>query len=461
MSNARRFIPRAVSFHIALAFTFVFFLVGVKGGSCPVAPPQPLRILYQQSEKIVVARLETIADDKILEENDERTEISVRNVFSVSSTLKGKAEPYVVIYETDYREKSSPEAEPETEEPAESTEESAESAESEETEVIEYEDANKFKIGKRLLLFLTKDEESDGYSLVDYRYGAKELSDADLRIYEKRIEEIGSILASPEKQAERTVEWLVRCAEEPATRWEGAYELNASFALLEWQVQHEAEEKAARERGEVKIVPTTDETRLLMRGVQRTLYGLDGDAEFAEILSNSQKGHLTDILLNALEMKPSKDKSEDEGLSMGDSALLELVGRWDDKRLVPFLLANLRNSHSAENYDTMRFMTLLAKLLKNEKLESLAESYGEIMYETDEEEETDAESESAENEEENDLEQESAEDKNESETTEESAEEKPEKTTYKQQREQILNEFIALCETNLAPIKSAQVRQKP
>jgi hypothetical protein len=95
----------------------------------------------------------------------------------------------------------------------------------------------------------------------------------------------------------------------------------------------------------------------------------------------------------------------------------------------------------------MRFMTLLAKILKNEKLESLAESYEEILYETDEEE--GAESESAENEGENDLKQESVENKNESETTAESAEEKPEKTTYKQQREKILNEFIAECETSL------------
>lgn len=458
MSNARRFFPRAVSFHVALAVTFVFFMASVKGASCPVAPPMPLRLLYQQSEKIVVARLESISDEKILEEDEESTEVSVRNVFSVSSTLKGKAEPYLSIYETEYREKSQPEAEPEAEQPAESVE--SEEAGEEEVETIDsQEDDKKFKVGKRLLLFLTPEEEGDGYSLVDYRFGAKELSDADLRIYEKRIEEIGSILASPEKQAERTVEWLVRCAEEPATRWEGAYELDASFALLEWQAQQEAEEKAARERGEVKIVPTTDETRLLMSGVQRTLYGLDGDAKFAEILSNSQKGRLTDILLNALETKPSKDKSENEGLSMGDSALLDLVGRWDDKRLVPSLLANLRNSYGADNYEAMRFMTLLAKLFKNEKLESLAESYEKILYETDEEET--AESESAENEEEKDLKQESVENKNESETTAESAEEKPEKTTYKQQREKILNEFLAECETSLARAnESAKVAQK-
>ena len=457
MSNARRLVTRAVSFHIALAVTFVFSMIAVEGASCPSAPPVPLRILYQQSEKIVVARLESISDEKILEENEEHTEVSVRNVFSVSSTLKGKAEPYLSIYENEYREKSQPQAEPEAVQPAESVE-SEEAVEEVET-IDSEEDDKRFKVGKRLLLFLTSEEGGDGYSLVDYRFGAKELSDADLRIYEKRIEEIGSILASPEKQAERTVEWLVRCAGEPATRWEGAYELDASFALLEWQAQQEAEEKAARERGEVKIVPTTDETRLLMRGVQRTLYDLDGDAKFAEILSNSQKGHLTDILLNALETKSSKDKSENEGLSMGDSALLDLVGRWDDKRLVPSLLANLRNSYGADNYEAMRFMTLLAKILKNEKLKSFAESYEEILYETDEEEA--AESESAENEEESDLKQESLENKNESEIIAESAEEKPEKMTYKQKREKILNEFIAECETSLARAnESAKVARK-
>jgi len=145
---------------------------------------------------------------------------------------------------------------------------------------------------------------------------------------------------------------------------------------------------------------------------------------------------------------------------MGDSVLLDLVGRWDDKRLVPFLLANLRNSYSADNYDTMRFMTLLAKLLKNEKIESLAESYEEILYESDEEE-ADTESESAKNDEENNLKQESVENKNETETTDESAKEKPEKMTYKQQREKILNEFIAECETSLARAnESAKVARK-
>jgi hypothetical protein len=458
MSNARRFFPRAVSFHIALAVTFVFFMASVKGASCPVAPPMPLRLLYQQSEKVVVATLQTISDDKILEENDERTEVSVRNVFSVSSTLKGKAEPYLSIYETNYREKPQLETEPEAEQAAELV---ASEETSEEVETIDNEEEdNKFIVGKRLLLFLTPDEEGDGYSLVDYRFGAKELSDADLRIYVKRIEEIGSILASPEKQDERIVDWLVRCAEEPATRWEGAYELKTSFDLLEWQTQQEAEEKAARERGEVKIVATTDETRLLMRGVQRTLYDLDGDAKFAEILSNSQKERLTNILLNALETKSGNDKPEDENLSMGDSALLDLVGRWDDKRLVPFLLTNLRSSYVAENYDAVRFMNLLAELLKNEKLESLAENYEAILYETDEEETDVVEAEIAENKEESDVKQEVVE-KGDAETSGEPAAEKPEKTTFKQKREQILNEFIAESEMSLARLtESAKVAKK-
>ncbi|HEX8398890.1 MAG TPA: hypothetical protein VF644_15760 [Pyrinomonadaceae bacterium] len=441
MSNVRGFVTRAVSFHIALAVTFVFSMIAVEGASCPVEIPKPLRVLYQQSEKIVVARLETVTDDKVLEENEERTEVSVRKVFSVSSTLKGKAEPYFVIYETEYREKPSPEAESDVEQPAESKE-------TEETAAAENEeDEDNFKIGKRLLLFLKKDKKGDGYALVDYSYGAKALSDADLRIYEKRIEEIGSILASPEKQTERTIEWLVRCAEESATRWEGAYELDASFDLIERQAEIEAEERAARERGEVKIQQNSYNPRILMLPDDES-YNFGGDPKFARILSNSQKERLTNILLNALEAKPAKDNSENEGLTIGDSVLLDLVGRWDDKRLVPFLLANLRNSHSAENYDTMRFMTLLTKILKNEKLESLAESYEEILYETDEQE-PDTESESAENEEENDLKQESVENKNETETTDEPAKEKPEKMTYKQQREKILNEFIAECETSL------------
>jgi len=452
MSNARRFFPRAVSFHIALAVTFVFSMIAVQGTTCPPAP-KPLRILYQQSEKIVVARLETVTEDKVLEENEEHAEVSLRKVFSVSSTLKGKPEPYLVIYDTEYREKSLPEAEAETQEPAESVE-------PEETVAVEdEEDEEKFKIGKRLLLFLAKDEEGDGYSLVDYERGAKDLSDSDLRIYEKRIEEIGSILASPEKQAERTVEWLVRCAEEPATRWEGVYELDLSFELEEYKARFEEERKAAKERGDVKISQNSAE-QILMPSDDDP-FSSDEDPKFARMLTNSQKERLTDALLNTFNTLRDEDKSDNEGLSMGDSVLLDLVGRWDDKRLVPSLLANLRNSYSSDNYDTLRFMTLLARLIKNEKLESLAGSYEEILNDTEEEDADAEEAESVEGEEESELKQETAKNKNESEAVAESAEEKPEKMTYKQQREKILNEFIAECETSLARAnESAKVARK-
>ena len=451
MLNVRRFSSRAVSFHIALAVTFVFSMVAVKATTCP-PPPKPLRILYKQSEKIVVAQLENITDEKILGEDKNYTRVLVRNVFSVSSTLKGKSEPYLVIYETDYRDKNLPEVKPETKEPAES-------AESEETETDE-DDEERFKIGKRLLLFLSKGEESDGYSLVDYGYGAKELSDADLQIYEKRIKEIASILASPERQTERTVEWLVRCAEEPATRWEGAYELDMSFDYAEYEDESEAEEKAARERGDVKI-PQENNNNERMLILDRSDYDSAEDARFAKMLSNSQKNRLTNALINTLGASKGKvKKSDDEGLSEGDSALLDLVGRWNEQRLVPALLANLQNSYIAQNYDTVRFINLLARLLKNEKLESLAESYEEIHDEPDEEI-ANTESENAENEEENESEQKSAENKNESETIVESAEETPEKMTYKQRREQLLNEFIAECQVSLAkPIESAKVVQK-
>lgn len=374
--------------------------------------------------------------------------------FSVSSTLKGESEPYLVIYDTEYRDKSLPEAEPETEQ-------QAESAEVEETEAVEVEeDENKFKIGNRLLLFLTKDEEGDGYSLIDYERGAKELSDADLRIYEKRIEEIASILASQEKQAERTVEWLVKCAEEPATRWEGAYELDLSFELEHYKSQFEAEEKEARERGDVKIPQENSDEQILM-SIERDFYNSSGDAKFIWLLTDSQKERLTNALLNTFKALSSEDKSETEGLSSGDSVLLDLVARWDEKRLVPWLLANLRNSFSRDDYDTASFMAILARLLKNERLESLADSFEEISNETDEEAADAENSESPEVKVENDLEQESAENKNDSKTNEESAQIKAKKMTYKQQREQILNEFIAECETSLTGAnESAKVRQK-
>lgn len=59
-------------------------------------------------------------------------------------------------------------------------------------------------------------------------YGAKTLDEQGILIYKKRIQEIQKIFKTSDLavQQQETIEWLVKCVEEPVTRWEGTCELN-------------------------------------------------------------------------------------------------------------------------------------------------------------------------------------------------------------------------------------------
>jgi hypothetical protein len=84
----------------------------------------------------------------------------------------------------------------------------------------------RYEIGSRVLAFVDRTD-SGGFRTHALSYGAKTLEPADLAVYLQRIAEqlaIERMPEGPDRLAEQ-VEWLVRCAEHPATRWEGAYEL--------------------------------------------------------------------------------------------------------------------------------------------------------------------------------------------------------------------------------------------
>lgn len=88
----------------------------------------------------------------------------------------------------------------------------------------------RYEVGTRVLAFLDRTERG-GFTTHALSYGAKTLDDAGLAVYLERIEEQFAIERMPEgpERLAAQVEWLVRCAEHPATRWEGAYEVSTGF----------------------------------------------------------------------------------------------------------------------------------------------------------------------------------------------------------------------------------------
>ena len=85
----------------------------------------------------------------------------------------------------------------------------------------------RFESGERVLTFLREDYDG-GYQVCGLSYGTR-YSDADgLAAYRQRIAEILELEASSSEKSSlmrARVEWLVRCAEHPATCWDGVYEL--------------------------------------------------------------------------------------------------------------------------------------------------------------------------------------------------------------------------------------------
>jgi hypothetical protein len=361
----------------------------VVAAACPVSPPTPLRMLYKDSERVVVARVGNSEVDKTSNDDSFR-----RTTFHIGESLKGGhgEETLQVVH---YTSTATPEF------------------------------AGNFKKGERLLLFLNRDDDKETYRVNDLRYGAKRLSDEDLKVYLKRIEELSALLLKEKPDDKEIVEWLVRCAEEPATRWEGAYELKAGFALArheanaaagnegpdaeegegseedeaeeseESEVTDESEESSneAVEAGAAElvqsesVVETTIDAKVLNElplfagaGAGKQLevqspevklqlrlgmYGTDIAPEAVAALTQDQRTRLANALFRA-------DK-----VGEGETELLEVVKGWGDERLVPFLVAQLRGLEKDPPYLATELMSALAEALKDKTVAKLAEHYME------------------------------------------------------------------------------------
>ena len=102
---------------------------------------------------------------------------------------------------------------------------------------VSEDNADELKSGDHLLVFLDQrrsehDKPIDGFETNDWSRSIRKLDDAELGVYRQRIEELNTILAADPPNQHELIEWLVRCIEEPATRWDGAYDLEQSLDSL-------------------------------------------------------------------------------------------------------------------------------------------------------------------------------------------------------------------------------------
>ncbi|MBC7899041.1 MAG: hypothetical protein H7070_03225 [Saprospiraceae bacterium] len=396
--------------------------------------PETLLSLYQNSDSIHIARFDKTEDGEVSEDTPDYTAISIKKHFSISSSLKGESRKFFVLDEVDYRYKNT----------------GAVSEGPDESEEMEDEEGIvPLEPGDSLLLFLKKSEDGEDPKLTDYRDGTKKLSTEEIGVYEARIKELNSIFAAEKVEASDIVQWLIRCAEDPATRWEGTFELLQSAQNMEWQEKSAQELKEKIARGEV-IEPED-------AGAEQSEELFEtGSIIFAKMLDANQKQALSDLLLNGAS---ANAEGEEESRSIrGDAELVELVQRWGDARLPTYLLEQLRNSSDA--YAVSELMNSISAILDDQQASSLAERYSEIAYEED----------SGEVETENEPENEASADVDsqvnsitedsendapaassfEDEAVVESEREEPKKLTYKEVRQDILARFLERCEKVLA-----------
>ena len=368
-----------------LVSTFISPAITHAAKRCPDEPPSTLLSLYKKSDAIFLGKFDKTTVGDVVSEDEHSTMVNVSDHFSISSTLKGKTEKFYIRNYEQYRYKGS---------------DGTEEIEDEEGYGVE-----KVEPGDTVLLFLkvkAEDEENKEskpeLDVVHYRDAIKPVKAAEVSSYEARIKELNSIFSSKKADDADILNWILRCIDDPVTRWDGAFELLTSFQNLEWKKEQEKE----REKEAEKEVSSETETDAEITGenFEASDEGSEEsheDGELAEeefdnsayatLLTAEQKDALTNI---ALDLKPEKSEnqedpeSEDEKptLNEGDRVLFELVKRWGDSRLAAAMLDRLRVT-GEDTYQKLAWMTLITDVLKDTELSSLGEKFSEISYRED------------------------------------------------------------------------------
>src|SRR5215831_768336 len=325
-------------------------LLVATAGAFPI-PPQTLRMLTNGSELIVSARVEKIT--LVKREDGFNTGIARLNILSI---VKGAdvSQSIDVYYDADMVCPAPPH----------------------------------YKEGDTTLAFLKRSQDSPGYFTVGLSYGAKSLNNRGIEVYSARILELIEIeeQTDPNARRERLVEWLVRCAEEPATRWEGAYDLRYSRVMKMLKIEMENERKKAHGGQEVAVDEGETEERKdrSRQSVPAVVLMLEGEMAFIDEdeteerkeevvdltapLTEEQKGRLTAALYRA------------SSLSNGVMDLIKLVESWGDENLVSFMWSYLKASKKDSPWETKNLMLELAALLKNQEAMELTEKFERAIY---------------------------------------------------------------------------------
>lgn len=287
-------------------------------------PAQPLRTLYLQSDRVVVATV-----GKSVTAQEASSSRLTKTSLIVSQTIKGDGhKPNIELVQASYER-----------------------------------EVTTFKEGDVVLAFLQREEEAGSVIVKDaYRpiYGStsvKKLNGSDLGTYVRRVSELKELMGRTNADPKDIVEWLVQCAEDPVTRWEGTFELELSVWREESQKRASDTSPVPGEiasAGVTEALPTAKPQSRILRDPEPTL---------AALLTTDQKERLMNVLL----------KSKD--IENGNFELIEIAKSWDEPRLLPFLMIRLDQTHDAALPSIEHVMRIVADILDDETVSDLLDQY--------------------------------------------------------------------------------------
>lgn len=324
---------------VCMMLLFVALPARAAGQTEPVKYAATLLTLYRQSDAIYLARFDKREDGRVLVTDPSYTAVEVNTEFTILSTLKGEDRKLLTLTDEDYRYRLAPQSE---------------SGYTAEVRFVEngasYDRSRMPETGDTVLLFVRRAGAPNNFEVVDSRDGMKKMTSGEESTYVDLIKELNSIFSSKQPQPSAIADWLVRCAEDTATRWDAAFDLERGFRQIDWQQRHK-ETRQNSETGEA-----------------------NGDMlQIAQALSDEKKAELTNVLLGSRADSTNRDGS----LSAADRQLVKLVRRWAARETATHLLERLKIGPSATG-DDVCIMHTIAELIGDTKAEQYATRYSQL-----------------------------------------------------------------------------------
>jgi hypothetical protein len=271
-------------------FLLIFLILNIKAFAYPI-DPRPLRKLIIESENIVYAKVKDIKENKFAKSSDwNRSHLAI---LTIKEVLQGKVntETIEVYFSPEF---SCPM-------PAH------------------------YKKGTTVLVFLDKEKNEDRYNTHALTYCSKVLKKAQYLVYKNRIVEMQKILDIKDENEKKikTTDWLVDCALDPTTKWEGVSDLTY-------------------------------------------------DSNFMFFIENTNKKPLYEFRLNGTQKNKLRSAFFSvKKIDIWDLEIIDLIMKENDKELLDFLIQNFKKQSENKNFSNEFMMMKIADLSNRDDLKQI------------------------------------------------------------------------------------------